>query len=506
MPPATAMPPARAAGPRHLARRPAFRLPAALLILMAIQVRAWWLPTPDVTVYFSIARSVWTGHGLTSLGSRQLHNAPGYALLLSPLFLVSAHPFLLLSLLRCVMALAVLAAVYQWAKALLPRPGAAFVTAAVACNVSFWYYYRTPLSELPMMLWFFGAALALRRRRGAGSTRGGIAWGAAAAVLVAAAAITRQSALALGAGAALVAVGAAARGRTTWPRALALAAVLLLPSLLGLYALARYDHAMATLSRGHTLLDELPTLGSPLASLFLGLHLRLGEIGRLLIPGMWKCYAQPRQWLDPNLLLYAPLAALVVTGWWKLARRHDDPVLWAMPFYVGLYVVVWPFDADTRFFTPILPVLLAALWPWIEHLRRRRHVLAAGICLAHLVVAGAYWVVEVRHDGGEYRADWPALVALAEPLAGEPEPAAAAGIPDNASLWFQFLLDRPVSPVRPGQPIPAGVNLLIQPVSAAVPPGFRSLASSGPFRLCRRMPAICFYRGPPCVTMLAGRS
>jgi hypothetical protein len=244
---------------------------------------------------------------------------------------------------------------------------------------------------------------------------------------------------------------------------------------------------MASLNHGHTYFDEFhSTIASPLRQLLLGLHLRIGEIGRLLIPGMWRCYTQANQWLDPNLLLYLPLALLVVTGWWKLARRHHDPLLWSMPFYVGLYVL-WPFEQGTRFFTPILPILVAALWPWIERLRRYRRGLIVGFCVAHLLVACGYWLVEDLTDGREYRSSWSALVILAQPLAAQREPAAAAGISDDARLWFQFLLDRPVASVRPWQLIPTDTTLLIQPLSTALPPGFRSIATGGDFRVAQRV-------------------
>ena len=67
-------------------------------VLFALQVRSWWSPTPDVTGYFSIARSVWSGEGLSNLGNRVLHYAPGYPLLISPAVVFGDRAFLLISL------------------------------------------------------------------------------------------------------------------------------------------------------------------------------------------------------------------------------------------------------------------------------------------------------------------------------------------------------------------------------------------------------------------------
>jgi len=320
---------------RHLAGAFRLGLTLAVILLLAMQIRDWWNPTTDAVSYFSIARSVWSGRGLTNLGDRRLHFAPGYPLLICPLFLLP-HPFLWLSIARCVFALAALVAVYRWVREMLSEYAAVFVTAATACNISFWYYYRTPLSDLPMMLWMFWAALAARRALAARAAAGVTGWCAGAAVLVAAASATRQAALAVGVGAAAVAVHEAVARRVSWRRALLTAAATLLPAALGLAALAYYDGAMAGSDLNQTYVTKLQSaLAAPLAQIAVGLHLRVADVGRLLIPGTWSSYARPGQWLDPNMLVDLPLVMLVAAGWWKLACRARDPLLWSMPLYVG---------------------------------------------------------------------------------------------------------------------------------------------------------------------------
>jgi len=479
--------PSRHMDRRHLAG--AFRLGLALavILLLAMQIRDWWNPTTDAVSYFSIARSVWSGRGLTNLGDRRLHFAPGYPLLICPLFLLP-HPFLWLSIARCVFALAALVAVYRWVREMLSEYAAVFVTAATACNISFWFYYRTPLSDLPMMLWMFWAALAARRALAARAAAGVTGWCAGAAVLVAAASATRQAALAVGVGATAVAVHEAVARRVSWRRALLTAAAMLLPAALGLAALAYYDGAMAGSDLNQTYVTKLQSaLAAPLAQIAVGLHLRVADVGRLLIPGTWSSYARPGQWLDPNMLVDLPLVMLVAAGWWKLARRARDPLLWSMPLYVGLYVL-WPYDQGTRFFMPILPVLLVSCWPWLRRIPRGRGAILVGICVAHLLVAGVRWVIETRRDGAEYRRDWPALAALAEVAAGERAPIADGGLSSNGHLWFEYLVDRRVAAVRPGESAPAEAGWLIQPESGVRPAKCVVVAQRGGYRLLRRKP------------------
>ena len=461
---------------------------AALLLalLFALQVRNWWHPTPDAVAYLSIARSVWSGQGLSNLGSRQLHYAPGFPLLASPVFLSALHPILLLSLLRLGVALAALAGVYVWARRLVSPLGALALVVMAGCNVSFWQYYRTPLSDLPMMMWFFWAGVALQRLALARSRGAVIGWCLLAMVLVAAAAVTRQAAIAVGGGLAAALIQMAIQKKIGWGRAQVTLAVIVVPAVLLLAGLALYDQAMAPLGVGHTYFDEIRPTAVPLwQQLLQGLHLRISEAGRLLIPGMWNTYSRPEHWLDQNLLLYLPVAALLAGGWWMLVKRSTDALVLAVPFYLGIYLL-WPFDQDTRFLMPVLPLLLICLWPWWRHVRRWRGGLIAAFCGAHLLVACLQWVMEIRHDGREYADTWPQLVTLSQAADFSHEQTAARGLTPNARLWFTFLIDRRVRVLRAGDAVPDEVAWLIEPRNAEAQSNFDVVSATAGLRASHR--------------------
>jgi hypothetical protein len=470
---------------RFLQRHPLWPV-AGIVLLMAIQISTVWHPTPDVTGYFSIARSVWSGQGLSCLGNRQLHFAPAYPLVISPAFLLPNHTFLAIACLRFVLVLATLAAVYYWIRPLAPPPVALLLTAVVACNTCLWRYYRTPLADLPMMLGMFWAALAMRRLLAARSASTFTAWCGASALLLAAAAFTRQSAFTLATG--LVISLFLARNFIGRSRALIAAGVICLPLLFGLLALALREQARTTAAAHYSYIDLARPPGVPLwQQLGNGLHLRVAEVGRLLLPGLSAARSRAGQWLDPNLLLYLPVAALVAVGWWRLTRRHQDPLLWSMPAYVALYVF-WPFDEDTRFFTPILPVLALSLWPWITRLRGRWTLLAA-LCALHLAFALRGWIVNSRQDAEDHRRHWPALAAFAQDITPQHEPAAAIDTTGNTRLWLQYLTDRPVPFVRAGQPIPAERIWILEPATSVPPPEFVLFRHIDDLNLYRRQTA-----------------
>ena len=64
--------------------------------LLATQIDPYWWPRVDGSQYVSIAGSMWSGDGPRAFGSPHLFFAPGYPLLISPAFLVSDKPFLLI--------------------------------------------------------------------------------------------------------------------------------------------------------------------------------------------------------------------------------------------------------------------------------------------------------------------------------------------------------------------------------------------------------------------------
>lgn len=105
-------PPALAArNPTTILARPALWL-AIFAALLAIQIHSSWRPLPDSAGYLSIARNLAHGQGLMRLGQRHIYYAPGYPLAISPAYLFSDHPFLLISVLQWGFATATMLGIY----------------------------------------------------------------------------------------------------------------------------------------------------------------------------------------------------------------------------------------------------------------------------------------------------------------------------------------------------------------------------------------------------------
>src|SRR5262245_58670319 len=106
----------------------------ALACLLLAQLNPWWYPTPDACSIYSMARSLAREHTLTNLGQPQLWYAPGYSILISPLFLIEDHPFIPLALTQAVFAITFMLGVYVWSRRLGRNP-AVFITALSVVNV-----------------------------------------------------------------------------------------------------------------------------------------------------------------------------------------------------------------------------------------------------------------------------------------------------------------------------------------------------------------------------------
>lgn len=142
-----------------------------------------------------------------------------------------------------------------------------------------------------------------------------------------------------------------------------------LPAVLAAFWLLQSDRVMPQLVRfQHPALPASP--GALGVQILEGLRLRIGEVGRLVIPGMFKSYGPPGDWLNPNMIAFLPLFSAVGWGWWLMSRRNQDVALLAVPFYFGLFVF-WPYDQGTRYFLPLLPMMLLSLWALFRPLGTR---------------------------------------------------------------------------------------------------------------------------------------
>lgn len=419
-----------------------------LAALFALQVSPDWYPTPDASSYLSIARSIAHGTGPSNLGSRQLYVAPGYPLLISPAFLLGDRPFLPLSVLHWCLALALSLGVYRWARRTVPD-AAVLITAVAMVNVDLWALYRRTLSETAFMTGLVWAATALAWSCRASSTRQLAVRILLAASLVCFLVAIRQAGLMLAAGFGSALLIAAFRQRISWRRAAAQALAVGLPAAAVLVGLAGYDRLMAASSGAPTYVDQIADPTTTLSAQVLeGFRLRVSEIGRLTVPGMFKSYGRRGEWLNVNMAVFLPLSGFVLAGWWKLVGRTGDPLALTFPFYLALYII-WPFDQATRFMVPMLPLLAACLWHVLEPLQRFRAPLVLVGLLAHGVIAAGYWLGVDCPRARALRALWPDLIQVAASIPGDAGSVACSGVPPDSPWIFQLILDRRVADLRP---------------------------------------------------------
>jgi hypothetical protein len=470
-----------------LARQSARPMPWLLTFaaLLAIQVSPWWYPTPDATTYLSMARSIAVAHRLSNLGGVHLGYPPGYPLLISPAFLISGRPFLVLSLMHWVMAVAFMAGVYRWVRGLAPA-AAVLLTGLVMLNVAFWIYYRRTLSELAFMMVMIWTVIALNLALEASGGRSRVPHTVIGTALLIALVTIRETGALLGAGFAVAALLLVRDKKLRWTQGLGMTAAVASPAIAGVVAFLVYDLATARAAPstvfGTHLSGFFDTATPLLPRVTEGLRLRISEVGRVVVPGMFKAYAGHGQWLHIDILIYLAVFALIALGWWRLIRRRRDVLAATAPLYFALYAA-WAFDADTRYLLPLLPLLLLCLWFAIESFTRWRLSALALLLVAHLAVALGYWTTVEIPRGRSCNHEWVSAAALVPGLKdGTAMVVATRHVPECARLMLSFLIDRPV-PQRTNADDFPNAQTMLERWDDPNPPGFEVVQSAGPYKL-----------------------
>ena len=435
-----------------------------LVALLAAQVGPWWYPTPDGSMYLSTARSIAGRARLSALGSAQLAYPPGYALLISPAFLTGERPFLAISALHFFLATLLLGGVYRWTSRWC-SDAALLVTALVMVHVSLWVHYRRTLSELAFFTAFMWSVNLLDRVLASTSLRRALAAAAPASLLLALTCLIREAGIVLAAGFAAGVLRRSIHDQRGWAPGFLALAVIGAPALVGVAAFISYDeHAKtAAFVPVGTHLDGLRAAAAVWPEQTIeGLRMRASEIGRLVIPGMFKASGVRGHWLDINMAVYLPVVFALLTGWWRFARRHCEVLALTFPFYLAAYVL-WPFDGGTRYLLPLLPLLFASVWMLLEPLPRYRLVVLALLVGGHLDVAAGYWLAIDAPRARACDEQWAAVDTLAEQIRPGAAVAAAAGVPECVRLMLEFALDRPVRTATDGGHGGANSEWLIMP-------------------------------------------
>jgi hypothetical protein len=465
--------------PDRSATRTAWLL-GGLLLLFAVQISPVWYPTSDAAGYLSIARNLGQNHLLANCGRPQVYYSPGYPLLISPCFLNGPAPFWLLSLAQWLFMGVFLWGVYLWASRLAGQ-GALLVTALTAVNVSLWDVYRRTLSEvafMAVMIWLVNLLNSTNNPRVGASLRRALCQWILATLLMAFLALIRPAGILFAGGFALARFPWTRRGELSWKRAVGVPLAVGMPAVLVLAAFIVHDRAMAEPRGSQTYLNQvLDPDQTPVEQLVEGARLRLSEIGRLVVPGMWKAYDERGSWLTLNMLIFLPIAMVFAVGWARLVRSACDVLAWTFPLYAALYMV-WPYDQGTRFFTPLLPLLWLCLWQALARFLSARTRFFSVTAAAHLAVALGFWLAVDLPKARAAHRHWPAVRALARIMGHDSRPGLVSARLNNVDLLLQIELDRPVRVYGNGA-IPQENLWLIISREEPIPEGFDTHAEAG---------------------------
>jgi len=455
---------------------------ALFAALLAAQISPWWYSTPDTVLYLSTARSLAVSHTLATLGNPQIGFPPGYPLLMSPAFLLGDRPFLLLSIIHWCMAVVFMLGVYRWARRCCPH-AALLLTGLVMVNVSVWIHYRRALSELAFMTVLIWAVHSLDAMREAKSLRSALARALPASALLLLLSMIREVGLVVGVGFGVAVLVDAWRVRTRRPAALLLGVIVGIPAAIAVAGFVRYDAAMRVASAAPigTHMDGLTYPTTTLVERFTeGLRLRISEVGRLLIPGMFNAYGRPGDWLDLNVAVYVPMFVVVAVGWWRLVRRQHDVFALTLPFYFLAYTF-WPFEAGARYMLPMLPVLLVSVWYIIEPLQRHRLGILAILLIGHLGVAMGHWIIKDIPRGRDCHAQWGNVEQLATRIQAD-SVLLTASVPQCVQLMLSLSLDRAVHVSR-DYADDRDVRWIVMPEVEQAARGFSVAQHAGPYKL-----------------------
>jgi hypothetical protein len=468
----------------------------ALLVIVQL-VSPLWYATPDACAYLSIARSIATTGQPTNLGSPHLRYGVGYPFLISPVFLWQVSPFLILSLVNAALAILYVIGTYLWVRRHVPQ-ASLLIALLAAGNVIVLCILRRPLSEaffLPLMIWLLNAWDGVRREDGS------ISWLhlLAAAVLISTLVVIRQAGIMFAAGFGLQMMICAYRRTCTWQRAAGLTLAVGVPAVLAVGAMIAVDNRIAaensTWSHWDVLLRSPGTVASDFGGQSLweqcleGTRVRITEIGRLIVPGMFNSYRGDGSWLDLNMIVYFPLFVLCVVGWARFVRRRSDAFALTLPLYAALYIY-WPFNQSARFFAPLLPLLLVSLWFALEWLGQWRLRLLKILVVAHMAVALGYWLAIDRPHSVTSDRQWSEIRQMAHVIRNQPgRVQVASDLRDTTCLFLQYVLDEPVSRQERRQPLDVNAAWLVMSVDAPLPEGFKPCEDFGSFRLLHRFAA-----------------
>jgi hypothetical protein len=449
-------------------------------ILFAVQITPEFKMSPDGVSYMSIARSLAQHGKLERLGSPHLRYAPGYPIFITPAFLLFRdHPFLLVQILQWLYALALIWGVYQWFKN-YAGASAIWIAALTMAIAGYWDLYRTASSEIvstPALVW--AGVFMVRSIRNPSS----LPLLAAAILFTTISCATRQVGVMLVPGYVIALLLRARAKEISLNRAAILAIVFTLIIGLVSYALIAYDHwgarqREAAGDTGYTSVFFSPD--RPLAGQIAeGLRRQSGEIGRLLIPGMFKSHGHEHDFTNVNVWIYAAICIPVAIGWWRFARITFDPLALMLPPYIAL-CVVYPYDSGTRFTVPVFAILVASVWYLFKPTDRPAIFMA--LVVLHLIVSIIFWPIDAFHTHERYKA-WPEIEQVAARVPPDAKVFAFRGEVDDRWMFLMWFTDRPVAYETTADPVASFVDCIVTSNSEPDSLGFQTSETVGLYKI-----------------------
>ncbi len=359
-------------------------------------------------------------------------------------FFQQSPPFLTISIINWIMAVLFMVGLYRWTYRLAAE-AAPLLTGLTMLNVTFWIYYRRTLTELAfitVMIWTVNTLDKALEEQSASERALFTAIGCVLAVYLS---MIREVGVLI-----VAAFGAALcvyvyQKRIRLRDAFAMIAGVAVPAAAAVLAFIVYDFSTYQGPRSFfaTHLSGFLNPRMPFKELIPeGIRLQISAIGRIMIPGMFKAYAQ--SWASLDTVIYLFATAIIAIGWIRLLRRHVEVLAYTLPLYLGLYSV-WGFDADTRYILPMLPILVVSFWYWLETYRDFRLTIATVLLIANLGVAIGYWRAIELPRSRECNEQWPEVTRIVRTIDSDPGPVVAADqVPECLRLMLSFTLDRPV--------------------------------------------------------------
>ena len=456
-------------------RRPRLCL-GALAVLLAIQIGPWFYYSPDGCAYLSLARNIASGEEPAVLGQPRLGIPLGYPLLISPAFWFSERPFLLVSAVNWLLAMVLMLGVYRWLRRQIPEH-AVLLTSLIMVNAGLWYHFRRPLKEiafLAVMVWLTNALQSLLQGEG---RRRIIRRGLLGVALLILLLTVRYSGIVLIAGFGVALLLIVSRNAAHRRLIVGTSVVIGLCSLAALGVLIQFG--------GDLYLKAFVPASGVLPQVAEGLRLRISEIGRLSLPGMFKSYSGRNEWLHLNMGLYLAILPMIAWGWWQLAWRRRDVLAMTLPFYFVLYVA-WPFDQGARFMLPMVPALVTCLWLGARPLFPRAAGWTIVLLLMHLGGALGYWIQVDAPRAIARHHDWAELEQLAAEIGADEAALAVRNFDPSLHAMLELSLDRRLPGPLTGPTAPAEIHWILQPKLTADCIGFQTYREAGNFHLLAR--------------------